>query len=305
MGFSNVYGVPGWGERATAAVIDGRAVAAELRATVAAEVAELVAGGGRPPALATVLVGADPASEVYVGAKHRACAEAGIRSIDRRLAADCGADTLAALLRDLDADPDIDGILLQLPLPAGLDSAAMVDLIDPLKDVDGLSSASAGSLWRQRPGLVPCTPAGVMELLAHQGVQLAGAEAVIVGRSELVGRPLAALLLAADATVTVCHSRTRDLVGRCRAADVLVAASGVPGLIGREHVKPGATVIDVGINRTAAGLVGDVDQAAVAGVAGALTPVPGGVGPMTIACLLRNTVRAAALRRGAGRRDAA
>jgi methylenetetrahydrofolate dehydrogenase (NADP+)/methenyltetrahydrofolate cyclohydrolase len=297
MGLSNVYGVPGWGERGEATVIDGRAVAAELREQVATEVAALTAAGRPAPGLATILVGEDPASEVYVGAKHRACAEAGIRSIDHRVAADCPPDELAELIVGLNRDPEVDGILLQLPLPGQLDSATFVDLIDPLKDVDGLSTASVGALWRGRPGLTPCTPAGVIELLDRTGVPLAGAEAVIVGRSELVGKPLAAMLLAANATVTFCHRHTRDLAARCRDADVLVAACGVPRLLGRDHVKPGAAVIDVGINRTDDGLVGDVDYDAVLPVAGAITPVPGGVGPMTIACLLRNTVRDAELRR--------
>jgi methylenetetrahydrofolate dehydrogenase (NADP+) / methenyltetrahydrofolate cyclohydrolase len=297
MGLSNVYGVPGWGERDKAALIDGRAVAAELRGQVAAEVAALTGAGQPAPGLATVLVGADPASEVYVAAKHKACAEAGIRSIDHRLAADCEPDRLAELIAALNHDPEVDGILLQLPLPGQLDSSTFVDLIDPLKDVDGLSTASVGALWRGRPGLMPCTPAGVVELLAHVGVPLSGAEVVIVGRSELVGKPLAAMLLAADASVTVCHRHTRDLVAHCRNADVLIAACGVPRLLGRDHIKPGAVVIDVGITRTDDGLVGDVDYEAALAVAGAVTPVPGGVGPMTIACLLRNTVRAAELRR--------
>ncbi|MEX2413891.1 MAG: bifunctional methylenetetrahydrofolate dehydrogenase/methenyltetrahydrofolate cyclohydrolase FolD [Thermoleophilaceae bacterium] len=295
MGFSNVYGVPGWGRTSSATVLDGRTIAAELRRRVAADVAAIVAEGLEAPGLATILVGDDPASHVYVAAKHRACAEAGIRSIDHRLAADCPPERLADLIADLNADTAVSGILLQLPLPAGLDAATFVDAIDPLKDVDGLSTASTGALWRSRPALTPCTPAGVMELLARSGVDLAGADAVIVGRSELVGRPLAAMLLAANATVTVCHSRTRNLEGRCREADVVVAALGRARAIGAGHVKPGAVVVDVGITRTDDGLVGDVDYDAVLPIAGAITPVPGGVGPMTIACLLRNTVRAAGL----------
>ncbi|MEX1142922.1 MAG: bifunctional methylenetetrahydrofolate dehydrogenase/methenyltetrahydrofolate cyclohydrolase FolD [Thermoleophilaceae bacterium] len=297
MGFSNVYGVPGWGRASTATVLDGRAIAADLRRRVAADVAAIVAEGREAPGLATILIGDDPASHVYVAAKHKACADAGIRSIDHRLGADCPPESLADLIAALNADPAVDGILLQLPLPAHLDAAALVDAIDPLKDVDGLSTASTGALWRSQPGLRPCTPSGVMELLAHSGIELAGAHATIVGRSELVGKPIAAMLLAANTTVTVCHSRTRDLEGRCREADVVVAALGRARAIGARHVKPGAIVVDVGITRTDDGLVGDVDYDAVLPIAGAITPVPGGVGPMTIACLLRNTVRAAELRR--------
>jgi methylenetetrahydrofolate dehydrogenase (NADP+)/methenyltetrahydrofolate cyclohydrolase len=299
MGFTNVYGVPGFisaaGEEAR--ILDGRAIAAELRAEVAAEV-EAMVGEGRPaPGLATILVGEDPASAVYVAAKHRACAEVGIDSIDHRLPAEGPASRLVALIAELNADDAVSAILLQLPLPAGIEAAPLVDSIDPRKDVDGLSSASVGALWRGRPGLQPCTPRGVMELLSRGGVQLRAANATIVGRSELVGKPLAAMLMAADATVTVCHSRTRGLAARCAEADVLVAALGRPEAIGRAHVKPGAVVVDVGINRTEDGLVGDVDFEAVRTRAGAITPVPGGVGPMTIACLLQNTVRAAALQR--------
>jgi methylenetetrahydrofolate dehydrogenase (NADP+)/methenyltetrahydrofolate cyclohydrolase len=295
MGLSNVYGVPGWGKGEPARVIDGKAVAAGLRAELKREVDAAVATGLPAPGLATILVGEDPASQVYVGAKHRACAEAGIRSLDRRLAPDCTAEELAATIAALNEDPEVSGILLQLPLPDHLEAAGFIDLIDPRKDVDGLSTASVGALWRRQPGLGPCTPSGVIELLRQTGVELAGAEAVIVGRSELVGRPLAAMLLAENATVTICHSRSRDLAARCRAADVLVAALGRPRAIGRDHVKPGAAVIDVGITRTDEGIVGDVDFEAVLPVAGAITPVPGGVGPMTIALLLRNTLRAAEL----------
>ena len=295
MGFSNVYGVAGWAKSGTANLIDGKAIAAASRAETAAAVAALTAAGAPAPALATILVGEDPASEVYVGAKHKACAEAGMRSIDHRLTADCSAVELRELIVALNADPEVTGILLQLPLPAGLDPATFVDLIDPRKDVDGLSTASVGALWRSRPGLVPCTPAGVLELLEHSGAQLEGASAVVVGRSELVGRPIAAMLLAADATVTIRHRHSRDLEATCRSADVLVVAPGRAKMIGPEHVKPGAVVIDVGITRTEDGLVGDVDYDAVAPIAGAITPVPGGVGPMTIARLLCNTLRAAEL----------
>jgi methylenetetrahydrofolate dehydrogenase (NADP+)/methenyltetrahydrofolate cyclohydrolase len=300
MGYSNVYGVPRWGQRDAggAVIIDGREIAAKLRVDVAAEVAAMVAAGNPAPGLATILVGEDQASRVYVDAKHRACAEVGIRSIDHREPSDCSPRRLVALIEQLNADPEVDGVLLQLPLPIGLERETFIDLIDPRKDVDGLSTASVGALWRARPGLLPCTPAGVMELLSHSGVELAGANAVIVGRSELVGKPLAAMLLSADATVTICHSRTRDLEARCAEADVLVAACGQPKALGSAHVKPGAVVIDVGITRTDQGLVGDVDYDDVVSVAGAITPVPGGVGPMTIACLLRNTVRTAELVRG-------
>jgi methylenetetrahydrofolate dehydrogenase (NADP+)/methenyltetrahydrofolate cyclohydrolase len=295
VGFSNVYGVPRWGRATQASVIDGKAVAASSRTETAAAVKALLAGGAPAPGLATILVGDDPASQVYVGAKHKACAEAGIHSIDHRLAADCSAAELAALIEALNVDPEVTGILLQLPLPAGLEASAFIDLIDPLKDVDGLSTASVGALWRSQPGLVPCTPAGVIELLAHTGVELEGASAVVVGRSELVGRPIAAMLLAENATVTICHSRSRDLEATCRSADVLIAACGRAQMIGAAHVKRGAVVIDVGITRTEDGLVGDVDYEAVAPIAAAITPVPGGVGPMTIARLLRNTLRAAEL----------
>ncbi|MFT4049673.1 MAG: bifunctional 5,10-methylenetetrahydrofolate dehydrogenase/5,10-methenyltetrahydrofolate cyclohydrolase [Solirubrobacterales bacterium] len=277
-------------------VIDGKAVAAELRQKVAARVAEFTEQHGRPPALTTILVGDDPASHVYVGNKHKACAEVGIDSRDERLPADVSTDYLAGLIGDLGRDDSVDGILLQLPLPDGLDDDAMTELISPLKDVDGLTSASAGRLVQGRDGLVPCTPSGVMILLEHAGVQLSGSEAVVVGRSNLVGRPVASLLLAQNATVTTCHSRTRDLGEVTRRADVIVACVGAPKLIDGSMVKPGATVIDVGTTRTDDGLSGDVDFDSVLGVAGAVTPVPGGVGPMTIACLLDNTVKAATLR---------
>jgi methylenetetrahydrofolate dehydrogenase (NADP+)/methenyltetrahydrofolate cyclohydrolase len=296
MGFTNVRGVPGPSRPASGAILDGKAVAEALRADVAARVAELTAAGQRPPSLATILVGEDPASHVYVGAKHRACEAAGLRSIDHRLPADVAPDELAALISALGADDEVDGILLQLPLPKGLDAARFVELIDPRKDVDGLTTVNAGLLWQGRPGLAPCTPRGVIELLDRSGVALSGREATIVGRSDLVGKPLAAMLLARNATVTVCHSRTRDLAAVCRRADVLVAACGIARAIGPEHVKPGATVIDVGITRTDDGLVGDVDFDAVRPHAAAITPVPGGVGPMTIACLLANTLQARELR---------
>jgi methylenetetrahydrofolate dehydrogenase (NADP+) / methenyltetrahydrofolate cyclohydrolase len=282
-------------------VIDGRAVATGVRERVRAEVDELRARHGVEPGLATVLVGDDPASELYVRRKRESCAEAGIRSFHHPLPADTSAPTLARTLADLNAGPSIHGILLQLPLPGRLDGDEMTRLIAPEKDVDGLHPVNAGLLAHGAPDAVaPCTPAGVMELLRSAGVELAGTRAVVIGRSTLVGRPMASLLLAADATVTQCHSRTRDLAAVCREADVLVAGAGVPGIVTADMVAEGATVIDVGTNRTEAGLVGDVDFDAVREVAGAITPVPGGVGPMTIAMLLDNTVRAArrALERG-------
>jgi methylenetetrahydrofolate dehydrogenase (NADP+) / methenyltetrahydrofolate cyclohydrolase len=280
-----------------ARVIDGKAVAAQLRAGVAAGVRELEeANGGRVPGLATVLVGDDPASEIYVRNKRRLSEEVGMRSIHHGLDASATAAEVGELVERLNADDDVDGILVQLPLPEQHDQDEVIARIDPAKDVDGLTATSAGLLAQGRPRLVPCTPRGVMELVRHAGADPSGAEAVVVGRSILVGRPLASLLLNANATVTVCHSRTRDLGEVCRRADLLVAAVGSPKLIGADMVKPGATVIDVGMNRTESGLVGDVDYPSVAEVAGAITPVPGGVGPMTIAMLLDNTLRAARAR---------
>lgn len=274
-------------------IIDGKQVAADVRNRIGEEVARFSARAGRVPTLATVLVGADPASEIYVANKHRACEAAGMRSVHHGLPADTAQYELVDLVAGMGDDDNIDGILVQLPLPDQIDPDVVVAAINPEKDVDGLTATNAGLLAGGRPGLVPCTPAGVMELLDHAGIELEGAEAVIVGRSNLVGRPLVSLLLERNATVTVCHSRTRDLAATCRRADVLIAAVGVPHLIGVDHVKPGATVIDVGINRTEEGLRGDVDFAAVKPIAGAITPVPGGVGPMTIAMLLANTLAAA------------
>ena len=275
-------------------------MAARVRADVAREVAELADSFTRPPGLATILVGDDPASAVYVANKRKACAEAGITDHHRHLAADVTQDEVAAVIEECNRDPEVSGILLQLPVPAGLDGAALTGLIAPEKDVDGLTPISAGRLVQGTPGLRPCTPLGVIELLDAYDVPLEGAEAIVVGRSDLVGKPLSTLLLARNATVTVCHSRTRDLEAVCSRADVLVAAVGVPRLIGAEHVKPGAAVIDVGMNRTEAGLVGDVVFDAASERAGLITPVPGGVGPMTIAMLLRNTLAAARLRRASG-----
>jgi len=276
-----------------ARVIDGKAVSAAVRERVRVDVAAYVEESGRTPTLATVIVGEDPASEVYVNMKHKACGEAGIGSVHHGLAAATSQEELLDLVRALNADDAVDGILVQLPVPAHIDSDAIVAAIDPGKDVDGLTPHNAGLLAHGTPDLVPCTPAGVMELLAHEGVELEGAEAVVVGRSKLVGVPVARLLLSANATVTICHSRTRDLDATCARADVLVAAVGVPRLLGAAAVKPGAVVIDVGVNRLEEGLVGDVDYEAAREVAGAITPVPGGVGPMTIAMLLVNTLRAA------------
>ncbi len=275
-------------------VIDGKAVAAALRADVAARVAALPF----PPGLAVVLVGDDPASAVYVRSKDRAAAAAGIAARTIRLPAATGEAELRAVVAALNADPAVDGILVQMPLPPHIRAEAVLDAIDPAKDVDGLTPHNAGLLAAGRQGLVPCTPLGVMKLLAHAGTALRGARAIVLGRSVLVGRPMAALLTAADATVTLAHSRTRDLASECRRAEVLIAAAGRPGMVRGDWIAPGAAVIDVGINRLADGsLVGDVAYAEAAPIAGAITPVPGGVGPMTIACLLDNTVTAAVARR--------
>jgi methylenetetrahydrofolate dehydrogenase (NADP+)/methenyltetrahydrofolate cyclohydrolase len=282
-----------------ARIIDGKALAAQVRAEVARDVAAFAEQTGTTPGLATVLVGDDAASAVYVGGKQQACAEVGIRGFDHRLAADTPREELLALVDRLNADPDVSGILCQLPLPGHLDGVEVTNRIDPLKDVDGLTVASAGRLALGMDGLRPCTPEGTMLLLAEAGAQLQGAEAVIVGRSNLFGKPMAQLLLQADATVTTCHSRTRDLAAVCRRADVLIAAVGRAHLVQGDWVKPGAIVIDVGMNRLESGLTGDVDQDPVREVAAAITPVPGGVGPMTIACLLRNTLKAAELQRRA------
>src|SRR5918994_3472115 len=279
-----------------ATVIDGKAVAQGVRERVRDEAAELTRELGRPPGLATVLVGDDPASAIYVRRKREACEEVGIRSFHNEPDGSVGTGELRDLVAELNADDEVDGILFQLPLPEQVDAAAVIATLDPAKDVDGLTPASAGLLAGGEPGLVPCTPAGVMELLASAGVDPAGKEAVVVGRSNLVGRPLISLLLGADATVTVCHSKTPDLGAVCRRAEILVAAAGRPGLVTAEMVREGATVIDVGTNRTEDGLVGDVEFEPVSEVAGAITPVPGGVGPMTIAMLLANTVQAARAR---------
>ena len=279
----------------SAEIIDGNAVAARVREGVAHEVASLPT----KPGLAVVLVGDDPASAIYVRKKREDSAEVGIESFHHALGADTSADELSGLLRELNADERVHGILLQLPLPDHLDQDEFISLIDPAKDVDGLTAANAGLLVQGRDeAIVPCTPAGVMELLRSVDTPLEGARAVVIGRSILVGKPLAQLLLAANATVTHCHSRTRDLEAVCREEDVLIAAVGSPGLVTGEMVREGAVVIDVGTNRTDAGLVGDVDFDSAAERARAITPVPGGVGPMTRAMLLVNTLRAARRRYG-------
>jgi methylenetetrahydrofolate dehydrogenase (NADP+) / methenyltetrahydrofolate cyclohydrolase len=287
----------------TATIIDGKQIASRVRARVGDEVTQFVADSARVPGLATVLVGEDAASAVYVGGKQRACAEVGMRPFDVRLPSDTSAEDLAARLHALNEDDDVDGVLLQLPLPDHLDGPSLSGLIDPGKDVDGLTPVNAGLLALGRPGLRPCTPAGVIELLASVDAQIEGAEAVVVGRSNLFGKPMAQLLLAANATVTVCHSRTRDLRAVCARANILIAAVGRPRIIERDFVKPGAVVIDVGMNRltpeqagNSSGLVGDVDFEPVRELASAITPVPGGVGPMTIAMLLANTLQAACAR---------
>ena len=276
----------------TAVRIDGKALALKVRA----EVAEDVRTFGQPVCLATILVGGDPASHVYVGKKHDASHEAGIESRDFRFPDETAEGEILDLIAELNADDDVDGILVQLPLPAHMEEPKVTRSVDPAKDVDGFHPLNAGLLFLGEPLHVPATPLGVMAMLAEYEVELRGKEAVVIGRSEIVGKPMSMLLLAEHATVTICHSRTADLAAHARRADVLVAAVGRPGLVTQDMVKPGATVIDVGVNRTEAGLVGDVDPA-VAEVAGLLTPVPGGVGPMTIAMLLRNTLTAAQHRR--------
>ena len=276
-----------------ATLIDGKALALEVRA----QVAEDVRAFGQPVCLATILVGDDPASHVYVGSKHKASHEAGIDSRDHRFPADTPESEILDLIAELNADDEVDGILVQLPLPEHMDEAKALRAVDPAKDVDGFHVLNAGLLYLGEPALTPATPSGVMVMLAKHGVELKGKEAVVIGRSEIVGKPMAMMLLAEHATVTICHSRTVDLASHTRRADVLVAAVGRAGLVTADMVKPGAVVIDVAMNRTAEGkLVGDVDRG-VAEVAGLLTPVPGGVGPMTIAMLLRNTLTAAQHRR--------
>ncbi|PJI89219.1 bifunctional methylenetetrahydrofolate dehydrogenase/methenyltetrahydrofolate cyclohydrolase FolD [Sphingomonas koreensis] len=282
----------------TAEIIDGKAFAAGLRARVGDAAAAFEAQAGRKAGLAVVLVGEDPASAVYVRSKGKATLAANMASFEHRLPADTGQDSLIALVDRLNADPAVDGILVQLPLPAHLDEQEVLLRIDPDKDVDGFHPVNAGRLATGMEGFVPCTPLGCLMLLKDQLGDLSGKDAVVIGRSNIVGKPMAALLTAASATVTLAHSRTKDLPGHVSRADIVVAAVGRAGFVKGEWLKPGATVIDVGINRTDNGLTGDVEFDSAASVAGAITPVPGGVGPMTIACLLRNTLVAAHRREG-------
>ncbi|OJU18581.1 MULTISPECIES: bifunctional methylenetetrahydrofolate dehydrogenase/methenyltetrahydrofolate cyclohydrolase FolD [unclassified Sphingomonas] len=281
----------------TATMIDGKAFAAGLRARVAEGAARIFAEAGRRPGLAVVLVGDDPASSVYVRSKGKATVAAGMESFEHRLPASTGEAELLALVAQLNADPAVDGILVQLPLPKHIDERAVITSIDPEKDVDGFHPVNAGRLATGLEGFVPCTPYGCLMLLKDQLGDLAGRDAVVIGRSNIVGKPMAQLLIRESCTVTVAHSRTHDLPDVVRRADIVVAAVGRPAMVKPDWVKPGATLIDVGINRTDTGLVGDIDPAC-AEVAGAMTPVPGGVGPMTIACLLRNTLVSASRRLG-------
>ncbi len=297
-------------------VLDGRATAAEIRTEVATAAAEIATRAGRRPGLAVVLVGDDPASKVYVGSKTRACEEAGMASFGHLLPADTGADDLFALIDRLNSDPEVDGILVQLPLPDQLPTRQLLERIDPAKDVDGFHPVNVGRLWIDEAGFVPCTPAGIVELLHRHRIPLRGKRAVVVGRSNIVGKPMAGLLLREHCTVTIAHSRTVDLAGVCREADLVVAAVGRAGLIDADYVREGAVVIDVGMNRITdralaerlvggdakrlesfakrgSLLVGDVNFPSVAPKAGAITPVPGGVGPLTVAMLMANTVTAA------------
>ena len=276
----------------SATLITGKPIAERIRAQVAEDVAAIGHIG-----LVTVLVGDDPASDVYIRLKHKAAVAAGIDATDLRLPEETSEADLLAKVEELDADPQVDAILVQLPLPKQIDEAKVIRALAPAKDVDGFHPINAGQLYLGEPTLVPATPRGVMAMLDEHDVELSGARAVVIGRSAIVGKPMAHLLLQRNATVTICHSRTRDLAQHTLAADVLVAAVGVPGMVTPDMVKPGGVVIDVGINRTEDGLVGDVDPGA-AEVAGYLTPVPGGVGPMTIACLLENAVRCSRYRRG-------
>jgi methylenetetrahydrofolate dehydrogenase (NADP+) / methenyltetrahydrofolate cyclohydrolase len=279
----------------SAEIIDGKAIAAKVREEVARDVAAFTARTGRRPGLATILVGEDPASAIYVANKRKSAGEVGIESFHQELGVDATTEQVEALIEQLNDDDNVSGILCQLPVPDHLDGVHLTGLIDARKDVDGLTPLSAGYLALGRDGLRPCTPAGCMRLLAETGVELSGKHAVVIGRSNLFGKPMAQLLLAANATVTIAHSRTADLPAVARTADVLVAAVGRDRMVKANWIKPGATVIDVGINRTEDGLYGDVDFAEAVQVAGAITPVPGGVGPMTIAMLLRNTLTAAEL----------
>lgn len=282
-----------------ARIIDGKATAAALRAEIGREVAAIKAARGIVPGLHVVLVGEDPASKVYVASKEKLAVEVGMNSVAHRLPAETTEAELLAKLAELNADDSVDGILVQLPLPKHIDTGRIIDAIDPAKDVDGLHPINAGLLAGGKNGLVPCTPLGCMLLLKQALPSLSGLDAVVIGRSELVGRPVAQLLLQADCTVTIAHSRTRDLPGVVKRADIVVAAVGRPRMVKGDWIRPGVTVIDVGINRMPDGkLAGDVDFAEAVKVAGAITPVPGGVGPMTIACLLKNTLTAFHARRG-------
>ena len=303
----------------SATILDGNKIASEIRAEAAAAV-KAMSAAGLPPGLAVILAGHNPASEVYVRGKVKACEETGIYSEKHTPPSNVTAEELLALVADLNRRNEIDGILVQLPLPSQVDSKKVLLAVDPGKDVDGFHPMNVGFLSTQRPGLVPCTPAGIIEMLERSGIKIAGKDAVVIGRSDIVGKPIAMLLLNANATVTVCHSKTRDLAGVCRRADILVAAIGRAGMVTRDFVRAGATVIDVGMNRVSeaaefkrlfadnpkreetfrlrgAVLVGDVHPE-VAEVAGAITPVPGGVGPLTIAMLMSNTIKAAKMRRG-------
>ncbi|MFZ2005825.1 MAG: bifunctional methylenetetrahydrofolate dehydrogenase/methenyltetrahydrofolate cyclohydrolase FolD [Stellaceae bacterium] len=286
-----------------AIVIDGQAVAGRLRQGVAAAVEDLRSRHGVTPGLAAIIVGDDPASQIYVRNKSRACNAAGLASFEHRLPVDAPEAEIVALIDELNREERVDGILVQLPLPDTIDQQRVLGVVAPEKDVDGFHPLNIGRLWSRQPSLAPCTPLGCLILLRTVHADLAGREAVVLGRSQIVGRPLAALLVAADCTVTIVHSRSRDPAAICRRADILIAAAGEPQMVKSDWIKPGATVIDVGTNRIvgadgAAKLVGDVDYEAARIVAGAITPVPGGVGPMTIACLLQNTVIAACRRRG-------
>lgn len=276
-----------------AKIIDGKAIAQEIRAELSAAVAEL-SKSGRQPSLAVVLVGDDPASAVYVRSKKKACEEVGINSVIHRLPEATTEEDLLSLIEELNQDPNIHGILVQLPLPKGLNEELIINTIDPVKDVDGFHPLNVGNLQIGQAGFVPCTPAGVLELVKRTKVPIAGQNVVVLGRSNIVGKPVASLFLQENATVTICHSRTQDVAAECRRADILIVAVGKPLLVKKDWVKPGAIVIDVGINRVDGKIVGDVDFTEVSEVAQGITPVPGGVGPMTIAMLLQATVQAAA-----------
>ncbi len=282
----------------TATIIDGKTIAQTIRAELKTEVEALRASRGVEPGLATVLVGEDPASQIYVKTKQKASAEVGIASFPYEIPADVAQDELLSLIEELNKNPAVNGILVQLPLPAGLDERTVLEAVDPSKDVDGFHPTNVGRLVAGRVDLPPCTPAGIIELIDRTGVAIEGAEAVVVGRSNIVGKPVAMLLLHRHATVTICHTRTRDLAAQARRADILVVAAGRSRVVTGEMVKPGACVIDVGMNRVEGKLTGDVDFESARAVAGAITPVPGGVGPMTVAMLLKNTLTACRLQGG-------